>query len=420
MKKLIPTMFSFGLLCLVAACHKDHVAGTGTTTDSTTTGILNVHLLNSFNYWQDTGNIYVELIISEPGGKVLLDTVTLKGTPITASLHTNATRVDLTSVCYESFLKFYQAVTCKDVNPSNWTNDNLLSYQAPVGIRPAILPVDTIWYTNVPGENMALFSESPFGNVLTDLTRPTTIGFGYFYVPGNYAYMSIQSLLLYKFYQPQKATDTVDCTKMDTLSTASYPASSYYSFYSTWLDGYTDSSDLNSQLLLWISYLNAGTPVVSPLAYPTRNIQKYAMVAGFQHSPNEYANIYTAGSSVNTNFSYPDPNSYTITSSRNTNFNVTWNATKPSYYTCSWGDSAVLNYTIYASPDTTSLDPVALLTAQRSRMLQGQDLTKLKFGAFGFETVQGLDYPGYIDLCTDSNAVRQNHIASGIEYWRSF
>ena len=420
MKKLLFTTFSFGLLCLITACHKDHVTSSGTTTDSTSTGTLNIHLLNTTNYWQDTGNIYVELIISEPGGKVLLDTVTLKGTPITASLHTNATKVDLTSVCYESFFKFYQAVTFKDVNPSDWTNDNLLSYQAPVGIRPATMAIDTLTYTNVPSQNMTTFSQSPFGNLLSDYSKASTSRFAFYDVPGNYAYMTIESLLLYNFYLPQKASDTVDCTKMDTLATASYPASSYYSFYTTWLDGYIDSTDLNSQLMLWFSYVNSGTPMASPLAYPTRNIQKYALVASFLHSSNEYTNVYTAGSSVNTNFSYPDPNSYTITSSQNTNFAVAWNAAKPSYYTCSWGDSGVLGYTIYASPDTTTLDPIAILTTQKSKMLQGQSLTTLKLGSFGFETVQGLDYPGYINLCTDSNAVRQNHVVSGIEYGRNF
>ncbi|HEY4108718.1 hypothetical protein, partial [Puia sp.] len=78
------------------SCHKDSSnSSSGNTPPPTnTTGTMKISLAMP----ADTAVKNCELIISETGGKVLLDTVTSRGTTVGASLSTNATLVDVTLV----------------------------------------------------------------------------------------------------------------------------------------------------------------------------------------------------------------------------------------------------------------------------------------------------------------------------------
>jgi len=183
--------------------------------------------------------------------------------------------------------------------------------------------------------------------------------------------------------------------------------------------GYTDSTNLNSQLLLYDPVLT-GASGLPQLVYPAKNIQKYAAIGQFTHNLQEEVTSYSYGNTINTNITYPDPNAYTLaTNNRPTSFAVSWNATKPSYYTTFW-DTPNMDWVLYASPDSTTLSPLALLTAQKPRMLQGQDLTKLYLEAFSYETVQNFNYAAFLNFGCDSNLVRQHPVTSAVSYLKGF
>lgn len=54
------------------------------------------------------------------------------------------------------------------------------------------------------------------------------------------------------------------------------------------------------------------------LEIPTRNIQKYALIAAFKSAQNEMVTWYSYGNSINLNNTFPDPNAYTVTSALST------------------------------------------------------------------------------------------------------
>src|ERR1700722_8215271 len=79
------------------ACHKDHNTPTPT---PTVTPILGKMTINT-SYPDSSKTLSnVELIITEPGGKPLLDTVVPVNTPITAPLSTDAKLVKPTTGVY--------------------------------------------------------------------------------------------------------------------------------------------------------------------------------------------------------------------------------------------------------------------------------------------------------------------------------
>jgi hypothetical protein len=326
--------------------------------------------------------------------------------------------VNLTNVYYAAFDKLYIVNTWLGVNPSNWAGDYSLGYYQPEGPHPSVLVPDTLTFTNLPSQNYIVFSQNLWTGSNENYTIPNTAIEEYSMVPGNYAYLLCSTTGQYKMIIPNQSNETVDCSTMDQAATGNFSPSSYFTYYLTTIFGYPDSTNQNSQI--WL-YLNDTSQILSlpQLEYPTKNIQKYAVLADFYHGPKEAAQWYSCSNTVNTNITYPDPNSYTLGATQNTHFAVTWNAAKPTYYTTSWGDSSV-SWVVYASPDSTTFDPLSLMTAQKSKMLQGQDLTKLTIGEFQFETVNGYNYAGYLGLVNDSTQLWKTLVTGGVGYYKFF
>jgi hypothetical protein len=87
MKKTVLFALSLALFFL-PACNKNNAssAGTGTTNDSTISGgTLQLNLNSSEPNWPSSIQANIELIVSEPTGKVLLDTITPVNTRIEIS-----------------------------------------------------------------------------------------------------------------------------------------------------------------------------------------------------------------------------------------------------------------------------------------------------------------------------------------------
>jgi hypothetical protein len=421
MKKVVIAVLTLCMACMTA-CQRTHVNPPTPPVDSTTEGVIKLNLISSEPYWPDSARTNIELIVSESGGNVLLDTITPANTHITASLSTKATTVNLTNIYYDALKKIYVAQTYLGVNPSGWAGDYSLSYYNPYGPRPADIIPDTITFTNLPSQKALVFSQNPFTGVNQNIATPNTAIEIDSIVPGNYAYLLCPTTGQSKMVIPDQSKETVDCSTMDQAASGTFSPSSYFTHYFTNIYGYLDSTNQNSQIWLYINDYVADSTLVNTLPqllYPTKNIQKYAVTAAFSHGIYELAQWYACSDVVNTNITYPDPGSYTLAATQNTQFALNWNSAKPTYYTTYWGDATV-SWTIYSSPDSTMLNPVGLLTAQKSKLLQGQDLTKLTFGEFTFETVNGYNYPGFLGLINDSTQLWKTLVSGGVSYYKYF
>ena len=415
MKKLILPILTVCLFTLFS-CHKDHVSGPIPINDT-----LRLNLISSEAGYSNLTQFNVELIVSEPGGKVLLDTITPGNTHISVALATNASTVDLTNIYATGVSsKLITITTYRGVNPANWAGDYNLSDQFPMGPWPAALLPDTLNYTNLPTVTYTLFSQNQFmpPGGYGEPSSPTALTEEYPMLPGNYAYLLCSTLGLYKMIIPSQTNQTIDCSTMDTAATATFTPSSYYSYYSSTVNGYSDSNNLNTLLQLYFNeaILNNGLP---QLEYPTKNIQNYAVRGDFFHGTQEEAETYSVGPGINPNIVFPDPNAYSLGATQNNQFSVAWNAAEPTYYKTFWLDSTI-NWTIYASPDSAAFNPIALLTAQKSKMLQGQDLTLLKLNYFQYGAVPGYDYAAYLGLVCDSTQLWKHPISGLVNYYKFF
>jgi hypothetical protein len=417
------TFFPISFMCLFAlfACHKDHATGPATTTDSTTTtttkplGTLKINLTVG-SVQADTANNNYELIISEPAGSVLLDTIVAPYTVVATTLHTNATLVDLTNIIYNSLNAYYNVITYKAVNPSTWTNSYSSNFYAPLS-DAKFSATDTILYTNVPASADWYFAANPAPGYL-ESSPGNSMQFIYNGTLGYPNYLLFPALGLYRMYTATTTNMTVDCTNMDTAVSTSFNASANYSPYFISLYGMTDSTDPNSYLDLYTYESNLKTQN-PPLVYPPKYIQKYWLAAEFAGNNNDYFTAYSFGNKISSTITYPDPNFYSIASTQNNKFSVTFTAAKPSQYSTYW-QNASISWTLYSSPDSTTINPIALLTAQKSKLLQNQNLGSMSLASFEYETVPGYDYGGLLSFVCNSSALSNTRIPSGTMYFKLF
>ena len=138
-----PLTLSLAILLLLASCSKHNSSGsTGTTSTGTAPPVtMKISLTTSIPN--------EEIIFSDSGGKVLLDTMTPYPSPLVASLVTSQTLVDLTTIVYDTPETRYELSTMKAINPSLWGAVDPQSYSG--ANFPNLSSTNaTVVYTNTP------------------------------------------------------------------------------------------------------------------------------------------------------------------------------------------------------------------------------------------------------------------------------
>ena len=402
------------LLCLAVACKKsDNPVPTtppNTPPPDTTKPLATMNI----NLTYGGGPGYFELVISETGGKVLLDTVPPYNGNIVAALKTNQTLVDVTYITYDSSSKRYVINTNKGVNPSNWTSlfgggilpsfgnlsSSVLSTTLYTNIPTSLLPYSSyMWITD--------YSSSAGGS--PDLSTPGQYLLHYDqYSKNNYVYFLMPMPGLYNFHLPKGIKDTVDFSHPDTAVKMNFNKPAQYTVQNCMLFGIMDTTDFSKSLWLYSTYPNSGLPDIE---YPRKFVQKYEFGVTATNANNGIANYFSYGDSIPSTLPLVDESAYSLTSIQNNNFSVKFNSVKPTFYYTRWQNPNIL-WLLYASPDSAVLNPVGLLSNLKSKRLQGQDLSSLALTLMSYENVPGLDYPGYFAYVCNPALVQSKRLAT--------
>lgn len=389
------------LICLFSCQKHNSPPVTPAITDTTTTkpsqpvdSILSLNL-----YYPDAtgimGSTY-ELIVSEAGGAILLDSIAQFNTPVITKLKTKQPSVDVMTVVYSAAYSFYSVYIYKAVRPATWVDALPGTQQNP---PPPIPSAAKIFYTDTPpvGITDVLFNTgygSGAGLIEYDYTTPKQLDISYQKIQGsNYAYLLLPTLGLYNWHPIGSASDTVDLTHMDTAVLVHYSKPSQYSFHNSYIFGYPDSTDLGMYFPLFF-----GDSAYQPGdgEYPPKKkvpMQKYVCNIQATTTNKELAQYQTYADSVPTVLPYPASPVYTLHSKQSNNFSVSFTQ-KPMLYTTGWqaGNISIL---ISAPPDSVNLRPLDLLNSLKSKMLAAQSLSSLTLTNFGYYVVPGVDYNDY-------------------------
>jgi hypothetical protein len=387
------------ILCLAAAiglfsCHKDNShPGTNPPTDSTkTTGSMKI----SLSIPPDTTSNDIEVIISELQGNILLDTLAAPNTILNASMSTKATLVDVSFIsAFQNQGARYSVITYRGINPSSWTGP--FRGSSIVNLLAKTTSPAELYYKHLPEPDFQ-FNSSAFDDGKFTINSDG-IDVHYNQIPGGYTSILFPSIGLFILHMPKGLNDTIDCNTVqyDTAVSANYPSSPNYNWVNSQLVGVIDSTDPRKCVTLCFNYPVQGS-FVQHLLYPRRTkFQKYWSYSSFTNaSDGSELDVYGYLNSVDAKVNYPAPNAYVFNSTQNTNFSITFNSSKPTYYRTDWTNNTIF-WSVYSSPDSTQFNPLGFWTAQKSKLLKGQDLSQLAFNYFVTETVPGYDYVDFFN-----------------------
>lgn len=347
----------------------------------------------------DPLNIY-ELIISESGGKVLLDTVTPYNSPIITWLKTNQKLLDITTVKKWATTGSYLIHAYKAIDLTAWVNipDND-SVQLPSGGTPnppAVLGITT--YTNV---NVPMGS---YYNVLNSYGSDAGLAYNrimysrYNTFPGDYAYLIFPTLGLYNIHIITGNGGMVDFSNPDTAVWVPFNKPAYYSTSRFNISGYKDPSDLSR--LINLTYYSANGDQISDASgmfYPGK---KYFKKYSFSYYVSDGTNNNSAGISlpyvdtIPNNPPVPDPSWYNVSLAKDTTVSVDFKTHKPTYYdvTAHVGD---IQFRLTVPGDSTILRPVGFFIALKSQLLNNQNLSKMNLDQISIVSDAEPNYQAY-------------------------
>ncbi|HXO77613.1 MAG TPA: hypothetical protein VN824_20310, partial [Puia sp.] len=184
------------------------------------------------------------------------------------------------------------------------------------------------------------------------------------------------------------------------------------------LVGIMDTTDFGRSVVLYNSILFPGEP---DMEYPRKLVQKYEshVYANNGAGKNSFG-YYGYGDSIPS--SLPIPNlseAFTISSSKNTNFSVRFGTANASYYTTFWKSTAI-RWTLNCPPDSTTVNPVGLLTSLNSKLLKGQSLSGLAADEFAYESAQGFKYQDFFSYVHNADMLKTRRVSVAISFGQTF
>jgi hypothetical protein len=411
---LIAALSILFLSCTFYSCKKDDnptPPAPPPVTDSTTKP-------SSININLSTSTPGEEIIITETGGKVLLDTMSPYPNALVATLNTTQTLVDFSVVSYDTAYTQYVIKTYKGVNPSKWLSVDAGTYYLPalaggptlanvVYKNPPAVSFNGIWIADYAGYNLQSGFSYPPGYIVINYSQ---------YSPTNYVYFLLGAAGLYNFHIPQGINDTVDLSHMDTAVMLNFNVPGTFTVSSNRLNGIMDTTDFTKSI--WLSPDDPAGSTAWNIEYPRKLVQEMELFVTAT-SPNGSALYYSYGDTISPTLPLLDQSAYTLSSMQFNNFAEKFTTVHPSYYYTQWVGGEI-NYQLYASPDSTNLNPQALLTSLNSKILQGQTLSGLSLYAFYFENATGFNYADFFSYVHNPAQLKSRRVSSSVNFTQGF
>jgi hypothetical protein len=333
-----------------------------------------------------------ELFVSEPGGKVLYDSVIDYNKTISASITTKEILLDV-SVIYVNNTpgaKQWWISTYKSVDLASWKNIPL-SDSVPGQIYPIVTGTATMQLTNVTlgsylwqfmtnddnGPN-PLPASGPYFSPQA-VTTSSNVTISYPWEHDGYAYVAFPYDGLYKLHKIAGQVDTVDCSHLDTAKKISFDWPAQYDIMpEIW--GYQDSTTFANPLLIVPGHGQYTHNYSFEAMYPANKkvFQKYDIkLTGYPQGPpvgiTALASIrWTNLDTIPTNIPFFDDSYYAVNYKTPDSFAVAFPKLKPTFYTFVASFGGGNNFSLNLPGDSTTVDPERLLAMLvKGKLLQG-------------------------------------------------
>jgi hypothetical protein len=389
MKHPLPRLILLGLLA--TACNKHNNAPTPPTrADSTHTYTINLSYPDS----SQTPATDWELIITEPGGKRLLDTIVPINVNVRSTITTTATVVNITSVEMGPKDTAFRVIMLAGIHPNAIPTPVPIAAISPQRVGPTVIRLANFW--NTPSHDLQhpiYYSQDIF--LGADWAQTGTIGRRV----NNSVLVTWPSKGLYHFYPWRSvAADTFDLALLtDTAATLNLTTHAGYSRPNVFLEGIMDTTDFSKTIFLYNYVYNIYNSVASDIVYPPKNVQKYDMRATYNGNDSTQVTVYSYGNTLTADHPWMDTTNFSLLSTQQDSFAVTFKNIALLYYETQWKASG-MNFFVYSSPDSTSRRPLTLFNSLHSSKLQSLNISTLSPVYLYLFTAPG--FANYADFMT--------------------
>lgn len=352
-----------------------------------------------------------ELIILEPKGKKLLDTVVSTYQQHTFKLKTLEKNFTVTTIWNNEAIKKTFVTTYYEVNPDKWELSASLNYpyfrqEMYVPKKQASLkywniphiPDDRFYFTT-PGEQAMSLGYASYLNILDieyQRERP------------NYTYLVIPSLGLYKMHQVSSNIELIDLSQMEKATTVNFETPANLTKRSVLLNGYPNEKDYSENLMLYLSGLDQLKGNYD-LIYPNNHIKKYSLNTSWLDADNNVYEYFSFSNTVPTKLSFLDDSHLKVTSKTLDNLGVQFTKDLPTYHKSVW-DSKDLAWTVYLPSNKTSYQPLEQLNSLNSSLLNNRNLSDLKLINLTIEKADELTYQEFFNNVFNNDINKVNKI----------
>ncbi|SFH08215.1 hypothetical protein [Pontibacter chinhatensis] len=346
-----------------------------------------------------------ELILSDKGGKVLLDTLLAFNVNHNLSLKSEDTKYNLTTLLIDPIDNSYWIQTYLQVNPDKWRVAYLPSSETPVVKEKA-----DITYTNFPSARDFYFQSRSLNSYRGSITGNTlTINEFTRLVPTDLAYLLVPSHGKYLFTEITSNQTTADFSKAGNTEKRKFNKPANISSFATFLTGYTKAGDRTSSInLYWSPFIPSEE---YDLQFPLTVIEEFYLNVSYKDAGG-YSHSYSyIGREVPTELDLSPVSNFTITKSGFEDFGVTFTNDKPTIFNSLWGteDASIeARWGIFSSPDEANYKPKAFLEGLKSKKLAGKDLSVFKLLTGTSRKVNNYSYSEYYDLWANSKLFKEN------------
>jgi hypothetical protein len=410
----------FALFVLDESCNKNNPTPKVLTSDS-----MNLSVMYADTSKNPPANF--ELVVQEPGGLILLDTLAPVNLSIKATIRTSNPLINVSTVYMGTHDTAFTVTSYLGVDPSRWqtfpiNNAFVVLPNAPATAMHQTLVENIPGYASIPPPQSSHYVWFSDWDILTFLPAvnayPNSILLNGQFFGNNYLYSFIPSLGLYNFHAPNwsHGTDTVDLTHMDTMRQVNFPRPSQYGKCYCIVDGIMDTTDLSKSIML---YFSSFTPTTPDLEYPAKYVQKFQVHATFLAPDSTQVTYYSYGSGISPNFLFPDPSRYSLTSIQSNDFSIKFNNLTPTFYETQW-KSGKINFYIYSAPDSNVQQPQSLLTSINSQKLKSQTITTLKPVNALFETLDAMSYASFLYNSASPSLFGTWRVGSAVRWIKNF
>ncbi|WP_431213515.1 hypothetical protein ACQ86N_00885 [Puia sp. P3] len=324
------------------SCHKNNDPSPAPPTPVDSVRHFSTNYLASAYQIQTFGLKKYELVVSEPAGKVVLDTITTINTPLNADLVTRVAALDISVIAYDSSIRMYVIEAVKGVDPLLWTALPGSDSVPGKSNRPPTPPMQptTIKYTHVPlSPYDVYYSVQQYTGLQTyypgSADSSITVNYNY---SSSFTYFLFPKARLYNFHRNNGPNDVVDLSHMDTARAVKFslPANNTIDIFFAY--GYPDTTDIGTLLKVTMPSNNPSL-YNADLIYPGgKAFQKYyydmvlsdTVHNAIVHYVNHWCDTVSATPFI------PSVDYYTVTSAKSNNFSVQFSKQRPGYYTTQW------------------------------------------------------------------------------------